>query len=685
LVVRSALASTREDAVTTALEIEPDEKRVEVRRSTQDELDLPLFYDVAEIRKYWRARPLQVQKRLLEVTSLLTPYFLASILDSRTGRLKENPEKRRQRAKQFRNMLTKLGPAFIKLGQGLSVRPDLVGPEVMEELQQLCDSVPPFDNRTAMLMIEEELGQPVSEIYSEISEEPIAAASLGQVYRAKLRSTGEEVAVKVQRPDMLRKVSLDLYVMRKVFGAAQVAQDKFSNQKTEFIPLFDEWATGTYKELDYVAEGNNAVRFEELVSSRIDGVVVPEVFFEATSRKVLTTGWVNGKKLAEMPPDEVREMVGLGVQCFLTQLLDTGFFHADPHPGNLMVNEKKELVVLDFGLMSEVQSGQSDVFVAAVIHLGNRDYEAVVDDFIKLDFLKPDIDRSRVVPVLGAVLDQALEGGGAKAINFQTLSGELSQITFDFPFRIPPYAALIIRALGVLEGIALIGDPQFKMIMEAFPFVAKRVMSEDSPLLRKAFEDIIYVDGVLNAKRLQVLLDSSAGFLGDGDAFVDFDTPSSKPMDPTKSLEFLSSPDGRFVRGILADEIASSVQVLVKSSRLTMRQMLPGPIRAVLPFAPSELSEQDVRRLRSIREIMTFFADRQTATPPEVTLESATALLPRLGFTASEIGMMVMGTLSEKAVRGVFESSRQNGELVAGKRRFTRPLPPSTKPSKADA
>lgn len=508
------------------------------------------------------------------------PYIITSVMDKRFGSTLTEAQKK-QRAVQLRVLLTKLGPAFIKLGQGLSVRPDLVGPEVMTELQQLCDQVPPFDNDVAMAMIEEELGKPVSEMYTEISSEPIAAASLGQVYRGRLRTTGEEVAVKVQRPDMIRRVSLDLYVMRKLFKAVQVMQDTVSNAQTEFIPLFDQWASGTYRELDYVNEGKNAVKFYELIKSRTTGVVVPEVKFEATSRKVITTEWINGQKLADMPQDEVKDIVGLGVQCFLTQLLDTGFFHADPHPGNLMVNENRDLVVLDFGLMSEVREGQSDVFVAAIIHLGNRDYEAVVDDFIKLDFLEDTVDRSKVVPVLGAVLDQALEGGGAKSINFQTLSSELSQITFDFPFKIPPYAALVIRALGVLEGIALVADPQFKMIMEAFPYVSKRVMSTDTPLLRKAFRDIVYKDGKFSAKRLQVLLDSSAGFLGEGDAFVDFDTPSSDPIDPQKSFEFLASDDGAFIRSILADEIATSVSVLAKSSATSLKSFLPLPVRAL--------------------------------------------------------------------------------------------------------
>ncbi|KAJ8906355.1 hypothetical protein NDN08_002848 [Rhodosorus marinus] len=674
LTVVSALAPPpRSELTTVESTTAADNILEEITQSTLDENELPMVYDVEGIARYWSRRPLQVQKRLLMVSSLLTPYILNGILASKTNMIKEDSARRRRRAEEFRNILSKLGPAYIKLGQGLSVRPDLVGPEVMEELQKLCDNVPAFDNETAMLMIEEELGRPANEIFKDMSPNPIAAASLGQVYKARLAETGEAVAVKVQRPDMLRKVSLDMYVMRKIFGAAQVLQDATSNAKTEFIPLFDEWAAGTYRELDYVNEGKNGMKFRDQITSRVAGIAVPDVKFQATSRKVLTTGWVNGIKLVELPDDKLNDKVRLGVQCFLTQLLDTGFFHADPHPGNLMVNEKDELVVLDFGLMSEVRSGQSDVFVAAIIHLGNRDYEAVVEDFIELDFLNGDVDRKRVVPVLGAILDQALEGGGAKSINFQTLSSELSQVTFDFPFRIPPYAALVIRALGVLEGIALTGDPKFKMIMEAFPYVSKRVMSTDTPLLRKAFRDIVYVDGVFSAKRLQVLLDSSAGFLGDGDAFVDFDTPSEEAMDPTESLKFLNSEDGQFLRSIIADEIAASLDVVARSSTMELKRRIPAPLRA-LPFVNvlnlvPDLSKEEIVQLENVKEIVKFLSNRQISSK-NMTQETLRTLLPELGNSASDIGVQVAGQLSELAVRRAFDVRRSSGEVVAGRKRF---------------
>ena len=148
--------------------------------------------------------------------------------------------------------------------------------------------------------------------------------------------------------------------------------------------------------------------------------------------------------------------------------------------------ENGQLCVIDFGLMAVIHKEEMDAMVSAIIHLANRDWPRVVDDFVTLKFLPSDIDKSQVEPVIGAILDQALEGGGAKSINFQSLSDELAAVTFDFPFSIPPAFALLLRALSVLEGIALVGDPEFKLIMESFPFVSKLEMTDRSPALRES-------------------------------------------------------------------------------------------------------------------------------------------------------------------------------------------------------
>ncbi|EME26679.1 aarF domain-containing kinase [Galdieria sulphuraria] len=555
-----------------------------VRNEVEDDDQLPLVFNLQAITSYWERRQVESRRRYFEVVSRILPFFIKVLLESRSGKLRETET---ERAIEFREMLTYLGPTFIKLGQSLSIRPDMVGPAAMEELQKLCDAVPPFSTDIALAMIEEELGKSADKLFSEISEKPIAAASLGQVYYAKLKSTGEEVAIKVQRPDMLKKVTLDLYVMRKVAAIMEILQEKLTASRVQYRALLDQWSRSMYLELDYVNEGKNAVRFSKGLQGNSD-VYVPRVYFEYTSRRVLTMEWIHGKKLAKSEPAEIRRLVTVGVNCFLNQLLGTGFFHADPHPGNLLVDNKGRLVILDFGLMSEVEKSQMDRMITAIIHLANRDYKKVVDDFIFLGFLPDNVDKGRIGSMLGVVLDQALQGGGAKNINFQKLSSQLSEITFELPFQIPPYFALIIRALSVLEGIALVGNPHFKMIMEAFPYVSNRLLTDDSPYLKQALREILYKNGQFSPKRLRVLVDSAQGFIENGEAFVDFDTPPEVGASTSQVLQFLVSDEGSVIRNLLADEIANGLDLWLRHFLQQLRTSLLAPfpvsIRSYIPL-----------------------------------------------------------------------------------------------------
>jgi len=243
-------------------------------------------------------------------------------MDILTDKVDENQVKR---AIELRNIMTSLGPAYIKLGQALSIRPDLLSPAAMNEMQKLCDKVPSFDSTIAMKQLEQELGKPWTEIYAELTPEPIAAASLGQVYKGKLM-TGEDVAVKVQRPGVLETVTVDLYIIRELGMILRNFPE--INARADVVALLDEWAARFFEELDYVREGNNATRFAELIRDDLPQVVVPKTFAEYTSRRVLTTEWLDGEKLSQSQADDVGKLVNVGVICYLKQLLDTGFFHA---------------------------------------------------------------------------------------------------------------------------------------------------------------------------------------------------------------------------------------------------------------------------------------------------------------------------------------------------------------------
>merc|ERR1719324_1445087 len=235
--------------------------------------------------------------------------------------------------------------------------------------------------------------------------------------------------------------------------------------------------------------------------------------------------WIRGYKLVDAKPEEINRLANIGITCYLMQLLETGFFHADPHPGNMLRTEDGKLVILDFGLMTEVTEDQRYGMIEAIAHLIHRDYENIGDDFVNLDFIPRGVDTAPIVPALARVFDAALAGGGAKSINFQELAADLAEITYEFPFRIPPYSALIIRAISVLEGIALVGNPQFAIIDEAYPYLSRKLLTDDSPRMREALRYMVYGEGkTFDVDRVIDLLQALEKFVavrdtGDGTAY----------------------------------------------------------------------------------------------------------------------------------------------------------------------
>lgn len=676
-------------------------------REVPSEAGLPLSYDLDAINAYWSARPVVAAARLAEVALRFGPWLARVGVDGRLGRLDETGS---ARAGELREVLVALGPTFVKLGQALSVRPDLIGPGAMAELRALCDSVPSFDSRTAMDVVEAELGKDVKELFRELTPEPVAAASLGQVHRGVLHD-GREVAVKVQRPDMLRKVSLDIYCLQSLARAATATQRRFTANETDFLGLLNEWAKGTYAELDYVNEKQNARRFASLIHSKMPHIRVPAVYDDFSSRRVLTMEWVNGKPLSDCPPEQINELIATGVEVFLLQLLSTGMLHSDPHSGNIFRMDSGELCILDFGLCSFIDKAEMDAMVRAIVDLANRNYAGCVRDFVALKFLPEDVDLAAVEAVIGPILDQALEGGGAKSINFETLSDELAAVTFDFPFKIPPAFALLLRALSVLEGIALTGDPEFKLIMASLPFVSRLILTDRSPALREALQETLYKDGVFSPTRLRVLLDSSQGIINDGEAFIDFDSPADESSIITAdAVELLFSPDGALLREILADELAKSLDLLAReqytrttdAARNAAERLVLAPLRALVPipvptammpgtdvpvvggapglpwllapgklaFALPPISPNERAQLHAMRDVISWITAGGTDAA------AMTELLPMILPRSGTLGRMVAGRMTETYARRLFDDFlRGKGETVNGRRRVPSPTP----------
>jgi predicted unusual protein kinase regulating ubiquinone biosynthesis (AarF/ABC1/UbiB family) len=461
-----------------------------------------LRYNPVAINEIYRHQPFQVWGRLIGILVPLLRFAFSLWWDKQTGKVAQNE---RKRAIALRQMIARLGPAYIKVGQALSTRPDLVPPVYLDELTQLQDQLPPFPNEVAYRFIEEELGDRPENIYAEITPDPVAAASLGQVYKGKLK-TGETVAIKVQRPGLKERIALDIYILR---GLAQWAQNNLKQVRSDLVAIMDEFGTRIYEEMDYTQEGHNAERFASLYG-HLQDIYIPKIYWEYTQRRVLTMEWINGTKLTQ--PETLRaqgidavHLIEVGVQCSLRQLLEHGFFHADPHPGNLLATTDGQLAYLDFGMMSEVKPYQRYGLIEAVVHMVNRDFEGLARDYVKLEFLTPDTDLTPIMPALAKVFNNAL-GASVAEMNFKSITDDMSALMYEYPFRVPAYYALIIRSLVTLEGIAINVDPNFKVLSKAYPYVAKRLLTDPSPELRTSLRDLLFKDGSFRWNRLENLL-----------------------------------------------------------------------------------------------------------------------------------------------------------------------------------
>ncbi|MEY3736112.1 MAG: hypothetical protein RLZZ624_1171, partial [Cyanobacteriota bacterium] len=469
----------------------------------------------------------------------------------------------RRRARECAELLADLGPAFIKAGQALSTRPDIVPPLLLEELAGLQDQLPGFDSALAMACIEEDLGQPVEAIYADLDREPISAASLGQVHRGTLLS-GERVAVKVQRPGLREQITLDLYIVRNI---AAWLNRNVGLIRSDLVALIDELGRRVFEEMDYCNEAANAERFAALHSHN-PRIAVPAIHHHATSRRVLTMEWIDGVKLTNLEavkelgidPDD---MVQVGVNCSLQQLLEHGFFHADPHPGNLLALPDGRLAYLDFGMMSEVSRESRTGLIRAVVHLVNRNFAALSRDFVSLGFLTEDVDLEPIVPAFEGVFGQAMEMGVSR-LDFKLVTDDLSGVMYKFPFRVPPYYALIIRSLVTLEGIALSVDPEFKILGAAYPYFARRLMEDPDPSLRESLKEMLFDGEIFRWQRLENLIGSAAlSAQLDLEGLLD------------QVLDFLFSPKAGLLRDQLVQALIDRVDAISWQTAVRLSQRLP--------------------------------------------------------------------------------------------------------------
>lgn len=502
---------------------------------SQDQWSQMRRYDAAAIAQHYAYRPWRAIWRTLKIIWLFTGFVLGLKWDEWQGQFDAH---KNTRAVQLRQILTQLGPTFIKVGQALSTRPDLIRKDFLEELVKLQDQLPPFPTPYAIAIIETELDRSIDEIFSYISPEPVAAASLGQVYQAKLR-TGEDVAVKVQRPNLRPTITLDLYLMR--WAATWIAPWLPLNLGHDLTLIVDEFGTKLFEEIDYLNEGRNAEKFAANFQND-PTVKVPSIFWRYSSSHVLTLEWINGFKLTDT--QRVKEagldtnsLIEIGVRSGLRQLLEFGFFHADPHPGNLFAMPDGRMAYIDFGMMDQLHQDTKETLVDSVVHLINRDYNELAKDFVKLGFLTSSTNIAPIIPALESVLGEAI-GESVGDFNFKTITDQFSELMYDYPFRVPAKFALIIRSLVTQEGLALSLNPNFKIVEIAYPYVAQRLLTGESPELRRRLIEVLFKDGKLQWHRLENLIAIARS------NNENFDILPTAQL----GLQYLFSDEGQFLR-----------------------------------------------------------------------------------------------------------------------------------------
>jgi len=412
------------------------------------------------------------------------------------------------------DVITDLGPCFIKLGQALSTRPDLVRQDWLTELTNLQDNLPPFENKIALKIIEEDLGASAYELFEEFPDSPIASASLGQVYKAKTKNKSF-CAVKVQRPNLYFLIRRDIVILK-------ILATSFSpllplNIGVGIGEIIDEFGKALFEEIDYEMEGKNAQKFAALFQTN-PNVFIPKLEKDFSSKRVITTSWIEGVKLRDrkileqnnlIPASFIKTCVISGLQ----QLFEHGYFHADPHPGNMFAlkggtSDSGNLAYVDFGMMDSISNSDRLTLIKAIVHLINEEYLMLAKDFQKLGFLTKEQDLEQLVDPLKEVLGGSF-GAEVGNFNLKNVTDKFSKLMYSYPFRVPSRFALIIRAVVSQEGLALRLDPEFKILKIAYPYIAKKLLTDNSDEILEILLEVVFDnEGRLQVEKVESLLNT---------------------------------------------------------------------------------------------------------------------------------------------------------------------------------
>ncbi len=439
--------------------------------------------EVAKSSYRWNRENYSVNRRRLDiwrfVLTLLYQFWLNGKKWSYTGGYSEEKLRlrRKKQAAWIRESLLELGPTFIKVGQLFSTRADLFPAEYVDELSKLQDQVPAFTYEQVSKIIETDFGKPLNQLFKSFDPIPLAAASLGQVHKAQLY-TGEDVVVKIQRPGLKKLFTIDLAILKKI---AQYFQNhpKWGKGR-DWVGIYEECCKILWEETDYLNEGRNADTFRRNFRGE-DWLKVPRVFWRYTSPRVLTLEYMPGIKISHYEAIEAagldrKILARLGAKAYLHQLLNDGFFHADPHPGNIAVSSDGALIFYDFGMMGQIKTNVREKLMQTLFGIAQKDAERVVSSLVDLGALTRTDDmgpvRRSIQYMLDNFMDKPFEEQSVAAI-----SDDLYEIAYDQPFRFPATFTFVMRAFSTLEGVGKGLDPEFNFMEVAQPF-AMQLMTD---------------------------------------------------------------------------------------------------------------------------------------------------------------------------------------------------------------
>ncbi|MDB9511258.1 AarF/UbiB family protein [Kamptonema animale CS-326] len=431
----------------------------------------------------WNREHYSRHRRFIDIWTFVLTWLAWLWLDSkdwsyRGGVTEEKKNARRRiQAAWVRETLLDLGPTFIKVGQLFSTRADLFPGEYVEELSKLQDRVPAFSYEQVEIIVEQDLGKPIQELYQNFDPIPLAAASLGQVHKAQIHS-GQEVVVKVQRPGLRKLFEIDLQILK---GIARYFQNhpKWGRGR-DWMGIYEECCRILWLEIDYLNEGRNADTFRRNFRNS-DWVRVPRVYWRYAAPRVLTLEYLPGIKISNY---EALEASGLdraaiaqmGAKAYLQQLLNDGFFHADPHPGNIAVSPEGGLIFYDFGMMGVIEANVREGLMETLYGIASKDGQRIINSLVNLGALVPTGDMGPVRRSIQFMLDNFMDKP-FEAQSVTKITDDLYEIAYDQPFRFPATFTFVMRAFSTIDGVGRGLDPKFNFMEVAQPFAMELMKS----------------------------------------------------------------------------------------------------------------------------------------------------------------------------------------------------------------